>query len=246
MATIKKITKKKKRVKKYRRTFIAEFTCEVIKGEVQYKRKTLGYLLRNEIPDHSDFKLQKVLVRRHATAGKTIGDGFERRIAKTLSLWWTNGQSKSVFVRRAGSGGKKTDKIGESGYGGDIHADKAIGFPLVDLFNFELKHRKDMDPSQLFLGEQSKFLGAWSQCLVDAAITKRLPCLIYKREKITCVCFQRKVIDVLNTQVDIYDCLDSLIFCDMIIFNLDDFLGTVTPQVLWKLDKSIKKLKKKK
>ncbi len=71
------------------------------------------------------------------------GYSFERYVAKTLSLWWTNGKNDSVFWRTSGSGARatmrgKTGKKTKNAYG-DISAVDPIGQPLIDLLTIEIK-----------------------------------------------------------------------------------------------------------
>ena len=71
------------------------------------------------------------------------GASFERKIAKELSLWWTDGERDDVFWRTSQSGGRATqrNKSGKATAGsyGDIMAVDPIGQPLLDVFTFELK-----------------------------------------------------------------------------------------------------------
>lgn len=221
--------------KSFKRTFIAEFIADVPEGDVNKERKYLKLLLENLSDD--GFPLQKLSVNKLTKSGREKGFGFERKIAKKLSLWWTDGDDENVFVRRASSGGRKSDKSGESGYGGDIHADKEIGFPLVNLLSFELKHTKDMDPSFLLMSGDNPFADAWGQCLEDAMTTQRVPCLIYKREKIECICLFTLFIVKLSEYVNINRDLYFLRYKKIMIFPLDEFLDVVDPEIIkvhWK------------
>lgn len=76
-------------------------------------------------------------------AKSSKGSAFERAISKQLSLWWTNGESDTVFWRSAMSGGRATvrAKVGKSTayLAGDICAIDPIGAPLVESTVIELK-----------------------------------------------------------------------------------------------------------
>lgn len=236
MGKLKKLKKiKKKKRTELQRTFVAEFTAPVPKGDLRdYQRMLKSYI---EEGSFYGFKLKKVIAKKHKSIGRTIGDKFERKIAKQLSLWWTRGADQYVFVKRRGSGGSRPDKTGESGYGGDIHADKPIGFPFVNVLNLELKNTKDMDPSQLLVAE-GKFMDAWRQCNSDAARTKREPCLIYKREKVVGICFRKEFFKRLNTlnKVSLYEhAYVNILFCwDLVILSFDDFLKHTNPDDVFK------------
>lgn len=72
------------------------------------------------------------------------GGAFEREIAKTLSRWWSNGESDAIFWRTANSGGRATvrGKVGKAtkGQDGDLCATDPIGQVFIDHFYLELKN----------------------------------------------------------------------------------------------------------
>ena len=74
---------------------------------------------------------------------KAKGSSFERLICKRLSLWWTNGETDSVFWRTSNSGGRATvrGRKGKktSNQHGDICAIDPIGEPFLNMFAVELK-----------------------------------------------------------------------------------------------------------
>ena len=72
------------------------------------------------------------------------GSAFEREIAKSLSLWISNGKDGYIFARRSGSGGAMRDKTGNSGSGGDIFAEKHEGEWFTNHLSLELKFYKDL------------------------------------------------------------------------------------------------------
>jgi len=71
------------------------------------------------------------------------GGGFERELAKLLSLWWTKNERDDVFWRTAGSGGMATRraKKGKKTFGqeGDLQATDPMGQPLLNLCTIEAK-----------------------------------------------------------------------------------------------------------
>ena len=71
------------------------------------------------------------------------GGSFEREVSKSLSLWWTKGESDAVFWRTSNSGGRATVRsykgLKTMGQNGDITATNPIGQPLIDLVSIELK-----------------------------------------------------------------------------------------------------------
>lgn len=71
------------------------------------------------------------------------GGQFERDIARTLSLWWTNGERDNVFWRSSMSGGRATVRARKgqnTNYlAGDLTATDPIGAPLIESTVVELK-----------------------------------------------------------------------------------------------------------
>jgi len=71
------------------------------------------------------------------------GSSFERGVCAQLSLWWSKGESDSVFYRTGGSGGRATRR-GRKGkqtvnHCGDVQASDPSGMPLLKLCTIELK-----------------------------------------------------------------------------------------------------------
>jgi len=71
------------------------------------------------------------------------GSGFEREMAKTFSLWWTDGKRDDIFWRTSNSGGRAGARskkgLTTSGQAGDMGFTDPIGKPLIDWFTFEFK-----------------------------------------------------------------------------------------------------------
>lgn len=71
------------------------------------------------------------------------GGNFERKCARLISLWWTNGEDETVFYRSHASGARATSraKSGKETEGqyGDLCAAKPIGKPLIDHWCEEFK-----------------------------------------------------------------------------------------------------------
>lgn len=69
---------------------------------------------------------------------------WERKFAKMISLWWTDGARDDMFWRTQTSGGRATQraKSNQDTYGqyGDIAAVHPKGQPLLDVICFELKN----------------------------------------------------------------------------------------------------------
>lgn len=102
--------------------------------------------------------------------GGQKGSSFERKIAKKLSLWWTDNQRDDIFWRTSGSGARATSrskKNKKTAYEyGDITFTDPIGKSLIDLFLIECKkgYSKEIDLSDFFEPRRnSKLFGWWSK-----------------------------------------------------------------------------------
>lgn len=71
------------------------------------------------------------------------GGGYERDFCKRLSLWWSGGESDSVFWRTSNSGGRATVRHRKSvktkNQHGDVCATDPSGQSMIDAFCIELK-----------------------------------------------------------------------------------------------------------
>lgn len=71
------------------------------------------------------------------------GGGYEREFCKKLSLWWTGGESDSIFWRTSNSGGRATVRYRKNAktknQHGDVCATDLSGQPMIDAFCIELK-----------------------------------------------------------------------------------------------------------
>ncbi len=104
--------------------------------------------IKAAITKHPGLECLTVSLPTSNKGARAKGSGFENRLAKQLSEWFTRsraaGVDEFVFVRRGASGGSKRDRAGDSGSGGDIMADKPEGKKLLDRYTFELKFHADL------------------------------------------------------------------------------------------------------
>lgn len=119
-----------------------------------------------------------VKVKHAATphTSKAKGRSWELDFCKQLSVW-CDGQ-KDTFLPRSGSGARPDDISGESGFGGDVHMNRASGEALVEAVHWELKNIGD--PVTLltgFMGWNKEMVGYWEQCQLGALSSKREPML---------------------------------------------------------------------
>lgn len=71
------------------------------------------------------------------------GSEFERRLCKTLSLWWSHGERDDLYWRSSMSGGRATFRARKNkttaGHYGDITSTDALGSELTSLCVIEAK-----------------------------------------------------------------------------------------------------------
>lgn len=81
--------------------------------------------------------------KRRKAKGRGKGGEFERKIAKRLSLWWSEGDRDDLFWRTSQSGGRATQRSKKhqktQGHYGDICATGSSGRTLTRLCTIELK-----------------------------------------------------------------------------------------------------------
>lgn len=119
------------------------------------------------------------------------GSPFERHIAKTLSLWLSEGEDDSWVWRTSQSGGRATTRAKKgdrtSGAYGDLTFTDQRASWFFDLFSCELKcGYKQADLSSTIDSQQSKpqLLVFWEQCLRDVeASGAHEGMLILKRDR---------------------------------------------------------------
>ena len=130
--------------------------------------------------------------------GARKGSGFEREVAKALSLWWTEGSRDDVFWRSSNSGGRATArrKRGQrtAGQHGDIAATDPVGEPFLKVVTIELKAgygRGSWDPLTLIETDHPPkghpLLAFWKEAREEAGAAiaedgvRRFPLLIFRR-----------------------------------------------------------------
>lgn len=115
--------------------------------------------------------------------GKGKGSGFERKIAKALSLWITEGRDSTQLIRSVLSGGWTRGQKSEGGFRhvGDLAPNGPVGERFRRLFAVECKHRRDINLYGLWTcGETSgTILGWWSKLIADSQVAEVSPMLIF-------------------------------------------------------------------
>lgn len=121
--------------------------------------------------------------------GKAKGNFFERKIAKKLSLWWTNGQDDSVFWRSTSSGAWAT-QLKKKGVllkeqSGDIALVRDISCPFINDFYIELKFYKEFKLHNFILSEKDKLYKFWLKACDEACDMGKNTMLIFKSNNVS-------------------------------------------------------------
>jgi hypothetical protein len=129
-------------------------------------------------------------VKRKPPKGRKRGFGYERKIAKLLSLWVTNGESDKVFWRTFGSGGRFARGEASKHACGDICTEDPIGQSLVNVFSIEVKRYDELNLFDLLMPYKKRKKGNpipndikwfWRQCNEDAQKADKNGWLIMKQ-----------------------------------------------------------------
>jgi len=99
--------------------------------------------------------------RKKRNTAKAKGNSMERRVAKALSLWLTNGEKNNVFGRSPMSGGTWTsaDRRGaDTNLPGDIAAASPLAYGFLMHFSIEVKHNEMLVLSEYLLGAGKGYL----------------------------------------------------------------------------------------
>lgn len=165
---------------------------------------------------------------------KAKGSSFERKVAKTLSLWLSHGKYDDWVWRTASSGGKATQTPSSKYYHGDLCPVHPDANWLFDYVSIECKNvkRTQLYLFNLFTRSKMPLHKFWQQARRDARKSDRLPALIFHlpNTKFDMVMVrEREFIGIIDKFVNVP-------FIDLpgglTIVRLDMFLKRVTPEQL--------------
>lgn len=122
--------------------------------------------------------------RRRKGRGKAKGGAFERKIAKQLSLWITNGEKEDCLWRSSISGGRATvahrkGKLVRQA--GDLTAVSPEGHALTDRWYIECKNVKDIQLLKFLVKGFGLLARFWNKCQQEASRYNRDPVIIFKQ-----------------------------------------------------------------
>jgi len=168
---------------------------------------------------------------------KEIGNRFERKIAKDLTVW-ASGKEKPLWYWKIGSSGAQatiTHDI-DSKMIGDIVAIHPDGMFLTDICAIELKNDKSMNMLDFITDRKRKPLReAWDKIYTQATDAGRFPLLIYHRYNssydylIMSIRFHNLLTAWVGEQfIDTSFRLNS----ELYITNFQHFLNVVSPEII--------------
>ena len=117
-----------------------------------------------------------------AGAGKLKGTEWERKVAKSLSLWLSGGLKKDWFRRSVGSGSVATVDPDWGSQAGDISATGSEGAILTQVFLIECKHWRFLLLESLLYGTHSLIGKAWAKAKDQAEQHGKVPMLIVRED----------------------------------------------------------------
>lgn len=146
--------------------------------------------------------------------GKNKGSEFERKIAKKLSLWWTEGNRDDIFWLTSGSGARATVRakknIKTKYQYGDISFTDPLGKSLIDYFLIELKTGyPDLGIMLLIDGKQKSpvLVKWWNKAKEEKEFGKRKAVLlVIKRDyKHPVMVFDQKTFSIIESYVGTWE-----------------------------------------
>lgn len=175
--------------------------------------------------------------------GSSKGSGFEREIAKKLSLWWSGSVTDNIFWRTAISGARGTtrQRRGQdtTSLHGDLQAIVPSGQPLMDVFVIELKRgygrwcALDLLDSKARKSVLARFM---NQLYDSAGSAMRRPMLIVQRDRCSPLVFIPSAIyRGLNQHRELRTLelkFGESRFMDTTIVRLDEFCKCVPPAAI--------------
>ena len=159
--------------------------------------------------------------------GKGKGSDFERKIARELSLWWTEGKSDKVFWRTHSSGmiGTVSRVIQEYG---DIMAVDKVGQPFVDKFSIECRIGKALRFEDLIYKDKGGIWDFIEQGEEGAKSSGREPLWFFKENRKEILMIVKGCVFV---QRLLKFCKQSVSVKNYFVVRFNDFMKTTSKEV---------------
>lgn len=112
------------------------------------------------------------------TQGSRKGGAFERRCAKSLSLWLTHGEDKGQLIRSVSSGGWKYRRVRQVG---DLAPNGPAGEEFRLVYGVECKNRQSFRWQHLWTSGDPPLIQWWRKHAGECADAGLVPVMFYKR-----------------------------------------------------------------
>lgn len=110
-------------------------------------------------------------------AGKRKGSAFERTVGGMLSMWLTDGASKTQLVRSVLSGGWSQR---EARHAGDLAANGPVGEKFRERYVVECKHHRHIELLHMWTRTAGDCLPGWWAKLREECKPGLLPMLVFR------------------------------------------------------------------
>ena len=174
-------------------------------------------------------------------SGKSKGSGFEREIAKFLSMWLTGQDKEYFFWRTPSSGGMATISEANKEISGDIIAIKPKGALLTDVFSIEAKtgYPKASFHQHLKANKNFEIENFWTQCIRDATKADKHGMLIYRKLGFPIIVgidetVREKILYHAKLPKRVVLCFENGT-PDINFYDMESFFQIVTPEVIKKI-----------
>lgn len=176
-----------------------------------------------------------------AIISKRKGNAFERKVAKLLSEWWSEGSRDDLFWRTHSSGGRHTVRrrkgITTEGQVADVVSSAEESKLFSDIIDVECKHHKDINLWSILTPNKGENIVNWWLEIRKVSIHDgKLPVLIAKQDRrpdlwVCNECLSGKISEYVNVNpiftLDVrnYNSKLSCVSLDMCIYKFDDILA---------------------
>ena len=163
--------------------------------------------------------------------GKAKGSEFERKVAKELSLWISNGQTQDLLWRTTLSGGrfstgKSTEGAGDLSALGTSELSKQFSKTIC----VECKTYQEVSLTKAFLNDKADLIKWWNQVSGEAIKANLVPMLIAKgNRQSTIIIFPIVVHNILGMLGNILEhiIISNFLIGNVVIYKYDDFIEFV-------------------
>ena len=176
-----------------------------------------------------------------AGGGKIKGNSFQWKIAKLLSLWYSEQKRDDIFIPTGSSGARATQrrKLGKTtqNQGGDITSVDPEGFAFIKNFSIECKFYKKVNFNSLIYNKPNELFYWWDQTNRDADRDNKNPLLIMKQNGLSEIIIFSKNLYIKKLEnycgnIDNFLNTKSYINGDLVIIMLlSDFFNYCNPNI---------------